>query len=100
MFPVIDKRETGINLRRIMDKRGVTIKEVQKYLGLASEQSVYAWLNGRNMPSIDNLYALSELLKVSVDTLIRGNRVLWKTENRRKQRLSVYYKKIVQWCVV
>ncbi len=29
MFPVIDKRETGMNLRRIMDQRGVTVKDVQ-----------------------------------------------------------------------
>ena len=33
MFPLIDKRETGINLRRIMDKRGITVKEVQEWLG-------------------------------------------------------------------
>ena len=46
MFPLIDKRETGINLRRIMDRRGITVKEVQEWLGLGSVQSVYHWLNG------------------------------------------------------
>lgn len=97
MFPIIDKRETGINLRRIMDRRGITVKDVQDYLGLASAQSIYAWLNGRNMPSIDNLYALSELLHVSVDAIVCGNRLLWKTENRREQRLLAYHKKIVEW---
>ena len=29
MFPLINKRETGVNLRRIMDMRGVTPKDVQ-----------------------------------------------------------------------
>lgn len=57
MFPLINKRETGINLRRIMDKRGITVKEVQQYLGLGSVQSVYHWLNGLSIPTIDNLYA-------------------------------------------
>ena len=33
MFPLINKRETGVNLRRIMDKRGITAKDVQAYLG-------------------------------------------------------------------
>lgn len=27
MFPLINKRETGVNLRRIMDMRGITPKE-------------------------------------------------------------------------
>ena len=41
MFPIINLRETGINLRRIMDKRGIEPKDVQEYLNLASAQSVY-----------------------------------------------------------
>ena len=27
MFPIINLKETGINLRRIMDKRGISAKE-------------------------------------------------------------------------
>ena len=41
MFPVIDKRETGINLSRIMTMRGITAKNVQDYLNLGCVQSVY-----------------------------------------------------------
>ena len=95
MFPIIDKRETGINLRRIMDRRGISVKDVQDYLGLGSEQSIYAWLNGRNMPSIDNLYALSELLQIPIDTIVRGNRISRKNErqNKREKRLCAYYRK-------
>ena len=43
MFPLINKRETGVNLRRIMDMRGITPKDVQEYLGLRCVQSVYRW---------------------------------------------------------
>ena len=57
MYPLINKRKTGINLRRIMDKQGVSAKDVQQYLGLGCVQSVYRWLDGINVPSIDNLYA-------------------------------------------
>ncbi len=74
MFPLINKRETGVNLRRLMDMRGVTAKDVQQYLGLGCVQSVYRWLDGINMPTIDNLYALSELLNVPIDAMVRGNR--------------------------
>ena len=40
LFPTIDKRKTGTNLRRIMDKRGLTVKDVQQYLGLGSVRPV------------------------------------------------------------
>ena len=52
MFPLINKRETGVNLRRIMDMRGVTAKDVQEYLGLGCVQSVYRWTDGVNMPRV------------------------------------------------
>jgi len=74
MYPVINKRETGINLRRIMDRRGITVKDVQKYLKLGSVQSIYHWLNGVSMPTLDNLYALSELFHLPIDALVCGNR--------------------------
>ena len=53
MFPIIDKRKTGINIRRIMDMRGLTVKDVQEYLELGSVQSIYHWINGISMPTID-----------------------------------------------
>lgn len=100
MFPIIDKKETGINLRRIMDMRGITAKDVQQYLGLGCVQSVYRWLDGINMPTIDNLYALSELFQVPIDDIVRGNRALIvrnlhvQTLDSRGRRLFQYYEKI------
>lgn len=100
MFPLINKRETGINLRRIMDKRGITAKDVQQYLGLGCVQSVYRWIEGINVPTIDNLYALSELFQLPIDALVCGNRapivpsVTLETLNLRDRRLYTYYEKL------
>ena len=100
MFPLINKRETGVNLRRIMDKCGISVKDVQKYLGLSSVQSVYHWLNGITMPTIDNLYALSELLQVPIDAIVCGNRKailpepIVMIENPRLRRIYAYYEKL------
>lgn len=96
MFPTIDKRKTGIHMRRLMDERGFTVKDIQKYLGLGSVQSIYHWLNGISMPTIDNLYALSELFQIPVDDMLCGNRRLmpigvYKT---RYNRLLAYYDRI------
>lgn len=100
MFPVISKKETGINLRRIMDMRGVTARDVQEYLNLGCVQSVYRWLDGVNMPTIDNLYALSELLQVPIDVLVCGNRapIVPNTSAPRicdkTKHLYAYYEKV------
>ena len=53
MFPTINKKETGVNLRRIMDMRGVKPKDIQEYLGFGCVQSVYRWLDGVSMPKDD-----------------------------------------------
>lgn len=100
MFPLINKRETGINLRRIMDIREITPKDVQEYLGLGCVQSVYRWLDGINMPTIDNLYALSELFQVPIDAIVRGNRApiasdaIIETFDSQERRLREYYEKL------
>ncbi|MGN0169220.1 MAG: helix-turn-helix domain-containing protein [Lachnospiraceae bacterium] len=100
MFPLINKRETGVNLRRIMDMRGITPKDVQEYLGLGCVQSVYRWTDGVNMPTIDNLYALSELLQVPIDVIVCGNRVptapniIIRKMDSRESRLCAYYEKL------
>ena len=102
MFPLINKRETGVNLRRIMDRRGVTPKDVQEYLGLGCVQSVYRWLDGSNVPSVDNLYALSEFFQVSMDAIVCGNRApitpetSLKLQDARYRRLHTYYQKLTE----
>lgn len=96
MIPVIDKQKTGIHLRRIMDERRLSVKDVQQYLGLGSVQSVYHWLNGLSMPTIDNLYALSELFQMSMDDMLCGNRryVSVRKYDARFERLRAYYEKM------
>lgn len=105
MFPTINLKETGINLRRIMDKRGITPKDIKEYLNLTSVQSVYNWCSGINMPTIDNLYALSQWFEIPIDAIVYGNKkaILPKTvvilEDRRDKRWYTYYKRICEMAV-
>ena len=100
MFPTINLRETGVNLHRIMDNRGITPKDIKEFLNLGSIQTVYNWCNGLNMPTVDNLYALSQLLQVPIDEIICGNRKAIIPEsiviiyNPRTKRLYAYYKQL------
>lgn len=74
MFPVIDRIGTGRRIRQLMDARHITARDVQEHLALESVQGVYYWLNGRSLPTVDNLYALSQLLEVPMDAMICGSR--------------------------
>lgn len=85
MFPTINKKETGVNLRRIMDMRGVKPKDIQEYLGFGCVQSVYRWLDGVSMPTVDNLYAISKMLQVPMDSIVCGN------AGRTKSQMDLFY---------
>lgn len=74
MYPTIDMKATGIRIRQLMDERRLTVKDIRRYLNLASVQSIYHWLNGQSMPTIDNLYALSALFGLPMDSIIIGSK--------------------------
>lgn len=95
-FPTIDRAATGCNLRKLMLERNISVPELQKYLGLSSFQSIYHWLSGRSLPSIDNIYALSELFQVPMDEIIKGERTYrpyWnKHYDAALRRIAMYMK--------
>ena len=70
MFPVIDPVATGNNILQLRKKCGLTVKDLQEYFGFTEPQAIYKWQKGKTLPSVDNLYALSVLLKVSMDQII------------------------------
>ena len=74
MYPNIDRMRTGERIRALMEERGLSVQEVREHLSLGCVQSIYHWLEGRTLPSLDNLYALSELLMVPMDDMICGGR--------------------------
>ena len=92
MYPIIDKEKTGRRIRELMEERKISVKDVRDSLALESVQSVYYWINGRSIPTIDNLYALSQLLQVPIDGMICGNRIMWteipegNTDNRGRRQ--------------
>lgn len=69
-YPVISVEKTGKRIREICERQGICAKEIQEYMGFSAAQSVYDWFRGKNLPSVDNLYALSRLLKVTMEMLV------------------------------
>ena len=73
-YPVIDMRATGQNIRRLMIINGLNVNDIKDALGLKAAQSIYHWLDGRSLPTIDNIYALSKLFSITIDSIIIGDR--------------------------
>ncbi len=69
-FPVIDLNATGRNITRLRTARGLTVRDIQNYFGFSEPQAVYKWQSGKCLPTVDNLYALSCLLGVSMDEIL------------------------------
>jgi transcriptional regulator with XRE-family HTH domain len=81
-----------------MKQQNISVKKIQEYLNLACVQSVYHWLDGTSMPTIDNLYALSELFELPLDYLVCGNREYKGARNISSfnTRMMEYYIRIVE----
>ena len=69
-FPVIDTVATGTNIKRLFLERNLTVGDVQRHFGFESPRTVYNWTSGKSLPNIDNLYALSYLLDVTINEIL------------------------------
>lgn len=66
----ISKAETGKRIRKLLVESGITVREVQEAMELESPQAVYKWLNGKALPSTENLLILSEMLRMPMEQIL------------------------------
>lgn len=69
-FPVIDLEATGKNILRLRREKGLTVRDIQGFFHFDEPRAIYKWQSGQNLPSVDNLFALSRLLDVSMDEIL------------------------------
>ncbi len=69
-FPVIDLAATGENITRLRQARGLTVRDLQAWFGFEEPQAIYKWQRGKSLPTVDNLYALSDLLEVPMNDIL------------------------------
>lgn len=68
--PVLDLPATGARIRTLMEMNGITVRALQNIFKTPYPQSIYNWLSGKNMPSIDNLVILSEVFDIPMDEIV------------------------------
>lgn len=73
VFPTIDPVETGKNIALLRRERGLSVHDLQEYFGFDAPQAIYKWQKGSTLPSVDNLYALSALLDVPMESILVPN---------------------------
>ena len=69
-FPVIDLQQTGRNIERCRREAGMSVRELQTYFGFEYPQAIYKWQHGECLPTVDNLLALTRLLRVPMEDLL------------------------------
>nr|SFZ89151.1 Transcriptional regulator, XRE family [Loigolactobacillus rennini] len=76
------RRRHGISQLQLADKLHI------------SRQSISSWENDRAYPSLDNLIALSELYRISIDDLLKDNEELRDKIFRNQNRIKQYQKQL------
>ena len=97
-YPVIDVVRTGQKIKCLMQENELTVKDLQRYLHLSTPQAVYHWFDGMSLPSLDNFYALSKLLHVSVDSMIveTGKIRQLHPHDAMAKRIYLYYRGLMR----
>ena len=67
---MIDLKRTGDRIRTACERRGISVRQLQKELKVGAFQSIYNWFNGRALPTLENYYMLCRLLRVPMESLI------------------------------
>lgn len=66
----IDLVATGINISRLREDAGMTVRDLQEIFGFVTPQAIYKWQHGAAMPTIDNLVVLAQALDVTIDEIL------------------------------
>ena len=69
-LPVIDMTQTGQNITRLRQQKGLTVKELQDIFGFATPQAIYKWQHGTAIPTVDNLVVLAAVFGVAMEDIL------------------------------
>ena len=68
--PVLDLAATGAKIKTTLKQKGISVRELRVIMDFPYVQTIYNWFAGKNMPTIDNLVVLAQILGVRIEDLI------------------------------
>ncbi len=66
----LDKKTTGLLLRKAITDSSMTIEEISIKLELSTSRVIYSWMNGEKLPNLENLVNLSLMLNTKLEDLV------------------------------
>ena len=98
-YPVIDLVKTGRCIEQRRRQAGLTVRDLQAYFGFEYPQAIYKWQHGECLPTVDNLLALSRLLRVSMEDLLvyedqgvsHFYRILYELKHRAERSIFIRF---------
>lgn len=72
-MPTVNMTATGSNIKALIKAHGLRIAEIQNVCGFNTPQSIFKWMRGEALPSLDDLVILAHILGVTIDEIIITN---------------------------
>lgn len=69
-IPMVNMAATGANIKALIKANGLKVSDIQNKCGFNTPQSIFKWMRGDAMPTIDNLVILAYILNVTIDEII------------------------------
>ena len=66
--PIIDLEKNGEQIKRLRTLNGFSVHDI--LFGFEYPQAIYAWEQGKSVPTIDNLLILATIFNVAVEEII------------------------------
>lgn len=76
-MPTIDMAATGLRIKELRDKAGMSTKDIAEVFGFQNPTAVFKWMKGTSLPTVDNLVILADLFGVTIEDIL----VIRKNEN-------------------
>ena len=70
MYLSIRQKETGKQIRKLLQENGYSVRDIQDVMGFENPQAIYKWLSGKSLPSLDNFIILSKVLHTSIEDIL------------------------------
>ena len=66
----IDMVNTGLNITRLREEKGLSVRDLQDIFGFATPQAIYKWQHGTSLPTVDNLVILANVFNVHMEDIL------------------------------
>ncbi len=83
-------------LCELMNEKSVSPQDIQNYLEGTSISKIYAWIEGRNIPLIDNLIKLADYFNCSIEYLIGRTQDVGNSNFKPAPPFDLQFKKILK----